>query len=347
MTYDDSNGILCMYCIVGLDLFNLFVMLCCVVLFTVCTLPKKGKFSFQKCAQTNCNFPAMTGSCYCSGACAAAAVPLLWQALLAYRNNLVAGSYARSSQAATASVAVAVAAEEDEIAAAFFADVASFRCAFIDPDETNKEMNTSLHKGKFIPKISTEIEPTQSDRSLVDLLSAAEKVHFSSRSSLSSLSSPRASLAGLAALTTALPAAAANVVLKSDDAPDDGTGSSLAQSSPRASADSNTSSSSSGGGGGDIRKMVRFSFEETFVAALMRIHAKGAYSLGAVLALELETELFNKYCVFHSGHASSTAVTSTRPEFNKKDYRKHQLMLQRNLKQSHNDHLVHIYTSFH
>ena len=54
-------------------------------------------------------------------------------------------------------------------------------------------------------------------------------------------------------------------------------------------------------------------------------------SIGAVLALEVEQEMYTKY-VLPTG--------SVKKEYNKKDYRQHYLMLMRNLKQRHNDPLV-------
>ena len=54
--------------------------------------------------------------------------------------------------------------------------------------------------------------------------------------------------------------------------------------------------------------------------------------MGAVLALEIEQEMYGKYVL--------SAPSSVKKEYNKKDYRQHYLMLMRNLKQRHNDPLV-------
>ena len=238
-------------------------------------------------------------------------MPSLFQALLTYRNCLLTGRYAPGSG------------EDEEVATTFVSDVAAFRSTLIEPNEVNKDIRVALQKGKFIPNIDEppQDRPTSSNmQHLTNLLYASDKMEF--QSNLRDSLPTRPPAVGLAALTAALPFAATQV-LKGDETDDATT------QSPRG-----TESTS-----GDIRRMVRFSFEETFITALSRIHVKGAYSLGAVLALELETELFNKYCVFPAGTSPGSNI---RPEFNKKDYRKHQLMLQRNLKQSHNDHLVSI-----
>ena len=61
-------------------------------------------------------------------------------------------------------------------------------------------------------------------------------------------------------------------------------------------------------------------------------------SIGAVLALELEQEMYAKYVL--------SAPGAVKKEYNKKDYRQHYLMLMRNLKQKHNDPLVRIFVHF-
>ena len=55
-------------------------------------------------------------------------------------------------------------------------------------------------------------------------------------------------------------------------------------------------------------------------------------SIGAVLALEVEQEMYCKYVTSVPG--------ALKKEYNKKDYRQHYLMIMRNLKQKHNDPLV-------
>lgn len=58
----------------------------------------------------------------------------------------------------------------------------------------------------------------------------------------------------------------------------------------------------------------------------------GVISIGAVLALEVEQEMYYKYVTSVPG--------AVKKEYNKKDYRQHYLMIMRNLKQKHNDPLV-------
>ena len=66
--------------------------------------------------------------------------------------------------------------------------------------------------------------------------------------------------------------------------------------------------------------------------------AAGMTSIGAVLALELEQEMYAKYVL--------SAPGAVKKEYNKKDYRQHYLMLMRNLKQKHNDPLVCLFVHF-
>ena len=57
-------------------------------------------------------------------------------------------------------------------------------------------------------------------------------------------------------------------------------------------------------------------------------------SIGAVLAIEIEHEMYSRYVL--------TTPGSVKKEYNKRDYKQHYLMLMRNLKQKHNDSLVRI-----
>ena len=60
--------------------------------------------------------------------------------------------------------------------------------------------------------------------------------------------------------------------------------------------------------------------------------AVGVVSIGAVLAIEIEHEMYLKYVI--------TAPGAAKKDYNKRDYKQHYLMLMRNLKQKHNDSLV-------
>jgi hypothetical protein len=81
-----------------------------------------------------------------------------------------------------------------------------------------------------------------------------------------------------------------------------------------------------------IRLKVRYAIEDFFMKTFSRLNVAGSTFLGSMFALELEEELYHKYSTPGKGHF--------RTDFNKKEYLKHQLMLTRNLKQSHNDQLV-------
>ena len=94
-----------------------------------------------------------------------------------------------------------------------------------------------------------------------------------------------------------------------------------------------TPSSSSSHSEEEFRKVVRFHFEDIFIAALLRQGICGAACLGAILALELEEELYLKYLV---ATQSASETSNAKKELNKKDYREKQISLYRNLKQIHN-----------
>ena len=55
-------------------------------------------------------------------------------------------------------------------------------------------------------------------------------------------------------------------------------------------------------------------------------------SIGAVMAIEIEHEMYLKYV--------TSAPGTVKKDYNKRDYKQHYLMLMRNLKQKHNDSLV-------
>jgi hypothetical protein len=94
----------------------------------------------------------------------------------------------------------------------------------------------------------------------------------------------------------------------------------------------------------DIRTVARFTLEDIFMTSLIRslsssppnsffnLGVMGMVAIGAVLALEIEHEMFSKYVL--------TIPGSIKKDYNKKDYRQHYLMLMRNLKQKHNDFLI-------
>jgi len=66
------------------------------------------------------------------------------------------------------------------------------------------------------------------------------------------------------------------------------------------------------------------------MTVLQKLQQEGSLSLGALLSLELEESLFHKYYTKQNEHAP----------FDKREYRKHYLMLMHNLKQAHNESLV-------
>jgi len=77
-----------------------------------------------------------------------------------------------------------------------------------------------------------------------------------------------------------------------------------------------------------FRLDVRYRLEDILITSLLRQGVFGAVSLGAVLAVDFEEELHKKHSSKKDGQ---------------KDLKNHYLMLMRNLKQAHNDHLVSFY----
>jgi hypothetical protein len=91
--------------------------------------------------------------------------------------------------------------------------------------------------------------------------------------------------------------------------------------------------------------MARFGLEEIFVNCFVKNSVTGAFVIGAILASDVEDELFAKYSTVPpasaaTGTVSPKSVKKEVKELNKKEYNKHFLLLSRNLKQAHNDQLV-------
>ena len=82
----------------------------------------------------------------------------------------------------------------------------------------------------------------------------------------------------------------------------------------------------------DLRHLAKTNLEELFLTSCMRMGLRGAFPLAILLASEVEEELYSLY--------KTDVGIGNRRELNKKEYRKHHLMLMRNLKFTHNDRLV-------
>lgn len=72
-----------------------------------------------------------------------------------------------------------------------------------------------------------------------------------------------------------------------------------------------------------FRLHTRWNLEDVIANGLIRQNVKGAMALASIFSVELEEDLFTKYC--------------TQGDFNRKEYRSHSLMLLRNLCYEHND----------
>lgn len=84
----------------------------------------------------------------------------------------------------------------------------------------------------------------------------------------------------------------------------------------------------------ELRLKIRYGLEELLERTLSRLQVAGAANHAAFIALEFEEEL----CLKHSTAESKLAKKGL--IFDKKEYRKHYLMLVSNLRKAHNDQLV-------
>jgi hypothetical protein len=142
---------------------------------------------------------------------------------------------------------------------------------------------------------------------------------------------PPATMSSL--LLPTLPSAAANALFGESEVADESGATHGSGGSPRANvparspANTNPASTEE-----SMRRTVRTNFENVFLASLLREGAAAATCHAAVVASELEHELFERY--------RAVSGSSGKKELNRQDYKKHQLMLHRNLKQQHNDQLI-------
>ena len=94
----------------------------------------------------------------------------------------------------------------------------------------------------------------------------------------------------------------------------------------------------------DLRLKIRYGLEELLERSLTRLNVPGAVNHAAFIALEFEEELCMKYATAESKASGSGSGKKSSSSgllvFDKKEYRKHYLMLISNLRKVHNDPLV-------
>lgn len=327
---------------------------------------RKGKSGIPKCASPSCLEEASYESAYCSDVCAIKCSPELLQGLLKYRQILCDVRNGEDS-------------DDEGLASLVEADRAAFSFPPLNILEAHEAISSQLAKRGLLScsedLMSVEMsgipgtDETETDAQnvlrevLVDTENLHSLVNSSKARSLSSISTTHVSVSSpemdanrvptdgtgntfmknsMQWLLGALPAAAASILTRDPDKTQQGVIS--PSSSPRGQG-------SAAGGGAvfgkdktqsgmasstdlDIRRAVRFNFEDVFVAALSRLQVNGSCCQGAIIAAEVEMELYQKYTVM------STASGVLKRELNRKEYKKHQMMLLRNLKHQHNDQLV-------
>jgi hypothetical protein len=148
---------------------------------------------------------------------------------------------------------------------------------------------------------------------------------------------------GLNSLINELSVGAQNVLIKTSESsnPSVSSSSSGEPTSPRSQTPNGSStsfafpSSSSNGTSNnpptdaEFRQSVRLGFEEILITCLQKNQVSGAIELGSIFAGEVEEELYQKH-----------SAANPNREWNKKEYKNQMMMIRRNIKQSHNEHLV-------
>lgn len=331
---------------------------------------KKSKPTSVRCAYASCTSSVTNDSAYCSSECAIQHAPRLCKNMLAYRDVLCSAAPLPASVATLPHVVSLV--EEDRLQyqlspvspIELFSDMTQemnkrgyITASKFAESEKEKERLTLKNAKDYMSSYSSsgnstptgsmntisiddsvvernESEPSSNNPTILEnLLVKAEK--FLSRSLLESghtanseaLHRDRSKLTPAQVMLSSLPPRVTSIMARRGEA--------ITAVSPKNPPNNQSVDM-------EMRKQVRFLFEDVFVAALSRQAISGALCMGSILALELEQELFNRAYVVVPP-TSSGSKSEPRRELNKKDYKDNQMRLQRNLKQSHNDGLVSLF----
>lgn len=278
---------------------------------------------------------------YCSDSCAVATIPEYLKSLLKYRKILLLHSL-KNTHPDTNHINAMMDGEIDDIIPSGnqkeivpLKDMKAFEMLQLDKNEMMTEvirymMRFGINESTISSTWKTK-DPMDAKNELDQFMAFKNDPSFSLNENKpkgwTATESIKPRLTGMAQLCRELSTGSQQILVKSSDAID--------AVSPKQNMSFNLSSSSSNQlSDADNRSLVRSGFEDIFVSCLLKHHISGAYEQACVWAHELEEELYQKHCTVAAGSTSGVK------EWNKKEYKNQQLMIRRNLKQSHNDHLV-------
>lgn len=302
---------------------------------------KPAKKSRSLCTNPDCptSGSKARGSLYCSNHCAMVTAPQVYSALLHYRKLLcLYGSVQRRL--------IAVDDPNGTLSKVSDADWKAFSTAVPAPHEASADMIAGMKSAGFVAESLNPSRPTpnRSGDALETFLKDGEhKARLQqSHGATENPATPNADrkTSYIHTFLSALPPAAGPVFLRGD-------AEGLTQHSAAVKAAGGTPVSVGAGtkqhsavGASvdeDLRLKIRYGLEELLERTLSRLQVAGAANHAAFIALDFEDELCHKYATAESKAAKKGLV------FDKKEYRKHYLMLVSNLRKTHNDQLVSIF----
>lgn len=303
----------------------------------------------KQCANPNCPTRAakLKSSAYCSNTCAFVAAPLAFQSLLAYRKLLCI--YGAQQQQR-----IQVEDPSQNLLKVSSQDWKAYALNVPPVNDSVAEIVAGMKSAGMVAETYVSGREHSRPGDKLDTLLVEEARRVEQMRSSTGAKSPRVPEGAatqstaptdkktnyLQSMLMALPPAAGPVLLKGDT---EGLAVHTAAvkavgSTPVPQPASKTATAAGAGAAGtqdeDLRVKVRYGLEELLEKTLTRLNVPGAVAHAAFIALEFEEELCLKYASAEA-RASRKAVV-----FDKKEYRKHYLMLVSNLRKPHNDQLV-------
>jgi hypothetical protein len=305
---------------------------------------EKGKKTKQ-CANPTCptRSAKLRNSSYCSNTCAFAAAPLAFNSLLAYRRLLcIYGAHQQGR--------IQVEDPSQNLLKVSAQDWKAFSLNVPPVHDAVADIIAGMKNAGMIGETYVSGREHSRPGDKLDAILVEENRRLEALRSSTGSKSPRTPTADnttspaapdkktnyIQSMLVALPPAAGPVLLKGDTE-------GLAVHTAAVKAVGSTAvptpaSKQSAVGAGtveeDLRSKIRYGLEELLEKTLARLQVPGAAAHAAFIALEFEEELCLKYASAES-KASRKAIV-----FDKKEYRKHYLMLVSNLRKPHNDQLV-------
>lgn len=292
---------------------------------------KKGRSA--ACANPNCPTSSnkLRNSIYCSNQCAMVTAPAMFDAMLSYRKLLCIHGCVKRHLVRVDDPTLNLRKVSDADWNAFFVNSLPAKEAVLEIVAGMKSagfVSESKHTGRPSDALDAFLQDGERRVQSLEKSSTPVAAEF--------VPSADKKTSYIQNILSALPPAAGPVLLRGDN---DGVTAHTAAvkaagSTPVPTISSSASGNNSGSVDEDMRLKIRYGLEELLERTLSRLQVPGAVNHAAIIALDFEDELCLKYATAESKAAKKALV------FDKKEYRKHYLMLVSNLRKPHNDQLV-------